>query len=124
MGILGLDRDERFAIAKSNWDYEGRADGRRIDWVGTSYYRGTIYMRTESRAGTIGNVLHYSTTKRHMVRDCGQGEYTTTRARRRDGVWPRATLSVRLTVGTGEGGRDQMAMRSGQVAKSYWAKVT
>ena len=32
VGILGLDRDERFAIAKSNWDYEGRADGRRIDW--------------------------------------------------------------------------------------------
>ena len=32
VGILGLDRDERFAIAKSNWDYEGRTDGRRIDW--------------------------------------------------------------------------------------------
>ena len=32
MEILGLDRDERFAIAKSNWDYEGRTDGRRIDW--------------------------------------------------------------------------------------------
>ena len=77
---------------------------------GTNYYRGTIYMRAESRAGTIGNVLHYSTTKIYMVRDCGQGECTTTRARRRDGMWPRATLSVRLTVGTGEGGRDQMAM--------------
>ena len=32
MGILGLDRDERFAIAKLNWDYEGRTNGRRIDW--------------------------------------------------------------------------------------------
>ena len=81
-------------------------------------------MRTESRAGTIGNVLHYSTTKRYMVRDCGQGECTTTRVRRCDGVWPRATLSARLTVGTGEGGRDQVAMQSGQVAKSYWAEVT
>ena len=124
MGILGLDRDERFAIAKSNWDYEERADGRRIDWGKTSYYRETIYMRTESHAGTIGNVLHYFTTKRYVVRGCGQGECTTTRARRRDGVWPRATLSVRLTVGTGEGDRDQMAMRSGQVARSYWAEVT
>ena len=80
MGILGLDHNERFTIAKSNWDYEGRADGRRIDWGETSYYRGTIYMQTESRAGTIGNVLHYSTTKRYVVRDFGQGEYTTTRA--------------------------------------------
>ena len=67
VGILGLDCDERFTIAKSNWDYEGRADGRRIDLGKTSYYRETIYMRTESRAGTIGNMLHYSTTKRYVV---------------------------------------------------------
>ena len=124
MGILGLDHDERFAIVKSNWDYEGRADGRRIDWGKLATTGGLYICELKSRAGTIGNMLHYSTTKRYVVRDCGQGECTTTRLRRRDGVWPRATLSVRLTVGTREGGRDQVAMRSGQVAKSYWAKVT
>ena len=32
VGILGLDCDERFAIAKLNWNCEGRTDGRRIDW--------------------------------------------------------------------------------------------
>ena len=68
VGILGLDRDERFAIAKSNWDYEGRTDGRRIDWRKLATTGGTIYMRTKSHAGTIGNVLHYSTTKRYVAK--------------------------------------------------------
>ena len=30
VGILGFDCDKRFAIAKLNWDCEGRADGRSV----------------------------------------------------------------------------------------------
>ena len=86
----------------------------------TSYYRGDYIYANQKPCGNNREraTLFYNKEIR------GQGEYTTTRARRRDGVWPRATLSVRLTVGTGEGGRDRVAMRSGQVAKSYWAEVT